>query len=99
DDAPRDRYQAHDRERGDRLAAARLADDAERLPALERERDAVDCVHLALARPEEGAEVVDLEQAHYASLVRGSSASRTPSAMKKAQRISQAIATLGITMM
>ena len=35
-------HQAHDRQRGHRLAAARLADDAERAAGREREADAVD---------------------------------------------------------
>ena len=58
------------------------------LPALDREADAVDRVHHALAGEEVGAQVAHLEQrlAHV-SLVLGSSASRRPSAMKLAQRI------------
>ena len=39
--------QAHDRERGDGLPAAGLADDAERLASLDREADAVDGAHVA----------------------------------------------------
>ena len=61
---PRRRHeQPHDRERRHRLAAARLADDAERLAAIDREADAVDRVHVARPRREIRAEVVDLEQA------------------------------------
>ena len=90
------RDQAHDRERGHRLAAAGLADDPERLALLDREADAVDGAHDALAGEEVGAEVVDFEQGHgYVSFVRGSSASRRPSAMKLAQTTSVAIATDG----
>ena len=40
--------QAHDRAREHRLARARLADDAERLAPIERERHAVDRLHEAL---------------------------------------------------
>ena len=46
----------------DRLARAGLADDAERLPALERERHAVDGPHDAAWRLEVRAQVGDLEQ-------------------------------------
>ena len=44
--------------------------------------------------------ILDLQQRHYAAAcVRGSRASRRPSAMKNALRISHAMATLGMTMM
>ncbi len=43
--------QPQDQLAGGRLAAARLADEAERLAARDREADAVDRVHLAAARP------------------------------------------------
>ena len=90
------RDQAHDRERGDRLAAAGLADDPERLALLDREADPVDGTDDALAGEEVRAEIVDFEQGHcYLSFVRGSSASRSPSAMKLAQMTSVAIATEG----
>ena len=69
-------------------------------PLLDGEADAVDRVHVAAARLEVRAEVVDFENRHYAApSVRGSSASRRPSAMKNALRMSHAIATLGMTMM
>src|SRR6185503_3952671 len=46
------RHEPQDRARERRLAAARLADDAERLAGRERETDAVDGTqHLALAEP------------------------------------------------
>ena len=90
----------HDRKRRYRLATARLADDAEDLPLLDGERDAVDRVHFSLPGLEEGVQFGYLEQRHsYASFVRGSSASRRPSAMKKALRMSHAIMRLGMTMM
>ena len=54
--------QAQDRQVGDALAAARLADDAERLAVLDRERDAVDGLDDAVLGLEAGPEVVDLEQ-------------------------------------
>jgi hypothetical protein len=57
--------QAHDRERGDRLAAARLADDAERAPGPERERDPVDGAVGAAIAVEPGAQVADLQQGRH----------------------------------
>ena len=54
--------EAHDRESRDRLAAAGLADDAERPPLLHVEGDAVDRLDDPLTREEVGLEVVDLEQ-------------------------------------
>ena len=58
----RHRHQAQDRERGDALAAARFADDAERLAVVHREGDAVDRAHRADQRGEGGAQVLDREQ-------------------------------------
>ena len=49
-------------ERGDALARARLADEAERPAALECERDAVDGLHHAVPRREADAQVADLEE-------------------------------------
>src|SRR5262249_6995181 len=49
-------------ERGDALAAARLADDAERLALADREGDAVDRVDRPAGRPELDAQAVDGEQ-------------------------------------
>ena len=68
------------------------------LPRSTANDDAVDRPHDALAREEVRPEIVDLEQRHLVPLERGSSASRRPSAMKNALRISQAIATLGTMM-
>src|SRR5439155_16742241 len=71
------RVQAHDRQAGDALAAAGLADDAERLALLDLEADAVDRLDDAVVGAEIRAEIVDLEQGHaqlrpQASLMRGS---------------------------
>jgi hypothetical protein len=60
----RPRDQAHERERRDRLPAARLADDSERLALVDLEADAVDGPDHAVAREEMGAQIVDLEQRH-----------------------------------
>src|SRR5215217_1772830 len=73
------RQEAQDRQRRHRLAAARLADDAERLAGFEVERDAVDGAHDAVAGEEMGREVADLEEAHMRLASRGSSRSRSPS--------------------
>jgi hypothetical protein len=54
----RHRHEAQDRERGDALAAARFADDAERLAVAHAERHAVDRAHRADEGVEGGAEVV-----------------------------------------
>ena len=54
--------QAHHRERGHGLAAARLADDAERAALRDLEVDPVDGAQEAVARVEPGAEVLDGEQ-------------------------------------
>ena len=57
--------QAHDRQRGDALAAAGLADQADHLAGVDREGHPVDGVHGALTAPGEGdGEIVDLEQCH-----------------------------------
>src|SRR5262249_24546125 len=53
------RQQTEDCERGDALAAAGLADDAERLAGGYVEGDAVDRVHRTAARPETDTEVLD----------------------------------------
>src|SRR5215210_4425027 len=58
--------QAHHRERGHRLAAARLADDGERVALVDPEVDPVDRAQEALPRVEAGAEVLDLEQLAHA---------------------------------
>src|SRR5258708_17596053 len=64
------RHQAHDRQRGDTLAAAGLADDAERLAAGEIEADAVDGAEFAGAAAEIGAEIAHAEQRRFARLRR-----------------------------
>src|SRR5205823_5705173 len=56
------RQEAVDREAGDALAAARFADQRERLAALHREAHAVHRVHGAVAGRESNGEVADLEQ-------------------------------------
>ena len=58
------RVEAHDREAGDALAGAGLADDAERLALLDLEADAVDGLDDAVVGAEMRAEVVDLEEGH-----------------------------------
>ena len=70
----------HERERRDRLARAGLADDAQRLLAVEREADAVDGLDHAGVGEEVGREVLDREKAfaHAYSLSLGSVASRRP---------------------
>src|SRR4029077_3604157 len=54
--------EAHDAERRHRLAAARLAHNAERLPRAELERNAVDGFDVSLLGPENRAEVPHLEK-------------------------------------
>ena len=54
--------QAHQRHRGDRLAAARLAHDGEHLAGLDVEGDPVDGGHRAVLGAERDLEVVDREQ-------------------------------------
>ena len=69
-DAPgRIGHQAHDRERGHALAAARLADDGERLARLDREADAVDGREFAVVGAEMGAQIAQLEQRRHAGRV------------------------------
>ncbi len=55
----RPRNQPHDGQRGDRLAAAALADDPQRLASLERQRQAVHRLDHAVAREEMRGEIVD----------------------------------------
>ena len=56
------RDEPHDRERGHALAAARLADEAHDLAAVDVEVDAVDRADDAVARVERGPQALDLEQ-------------------------------------
>ena len=67
DDAARLLEKPHQRKRGDALAGARFADDAERLAGRDREADAVDRAHHALVGEELGLEVADLEDRASAS--------------------------------
>src|SRR5262249_25477386 len=62
DAAGRLRDEPHDAERGDRLAGARLADDAERLALVDVEADAVDGAHHALIGEEVRLESFDFEE-------------------------------------
>ena len=54
--------QLHDRHHRDALARAGLADDAEHVPGLERERDAVDRAHDAVLGAERHAQVAHVEE-------------------------------------
>ena len=62
DDPPGRRHEPHEGERSHRLAAARLADQAEHSAALERERHAVDRAHHSLLQGEDRTEVAHLEE-------------------------------------
>ncbi len=64
--------QAHDGERGDGLAAAGLADQAEGLPGLDGEVDAVDGPDGAARGVEGDLEVLDLQQRRHQYLTLGS---------------------------
>src|SRR5262249_40677864 len=55
-------HEPHERERGDALAAARLADDRQRLAGPERKVDAVDRLHGAAAGAERGLQPLDGQQ-------------------------------------
>ncbi|MDT4847552.1 hypothetical protein FQZ97_816120 [compost metagenome] len=63
-DLGRRRQQAHERHHGDRLAAARLAHDAQRFAALQREGDAAHGFGRAALRLQADVQVVDFEQGH-----------------------------------
>ena len=54
--------EAQDRERGDRLAAAALADNGQRLTLGDMQRDAIYGPHHAIAREEIRPQIVDLEE-------------------------------------
>ena len=79
--ARRHRDQFQHGHRGDRLAAAGFADDAQRLTAPDRQIDAVDRPHHAVIGLEMRLEPANFEQrfAHGQMTRRGSSASRNPS--------------------
>ena len=67
-DPPGVGHQAHDRQAGDALAAARFADQPHDLAAIDVEVDAVDGADDAVARVERGAQARDLEQRLLAAL-------------------------------
>src|SRR6185437_511364 len=69
----------HDRQGGDALAAAALADDAEHLALGDLEADVVDGGDLAASAGEDGSQVLHREQAHCWIFSLGSSTSRRPS--------------------
>ena len=76
------RQQPQDRQRGDALAAAGFADDAERLAGIDREADAVDGARDAVLGEEMRLEPVDGEDRLHRYIrraSRGSSRSRSPS--------------------
>ena len=73
------RYKAEDRQRSHRLAASRLADDAEGLASSEVERDSVDGAHDAICGEELGSKISHLQQRHMRLASLGSSRSRNPS--------------------
>ena len=62
DPARRRRVQAHDRHRRDALAAARLADQADGLAGVQRERDVLDDPHRAGVGQERDGQGIDLEE-------------------------------------
>src|SRR5262249_7433390 len=59
----------HDRERGHALAAARLADQTDRLAAVDVEANAVNRAHFAVAREERRAKVADPEERRHSESV------------------------------
>ena len=67
-----------ERQRGRRLAAARLAGDPERLAVVEREADAVDRLDRSRLEREVGLEVLDDEERAFGSACLGSGRSRRP---------------------
>src|SRR5204863_5812259 len=75
-------YQAQDRQCGHTLAAARLADDAERLTRMKVEAHTVDGLDHAVVGKELGFEVLDLQDRGCHRFCLGSSASRRPSPRK-----------------
>src|SRR5512132_663798 len=80
------REDAHQRERGHALAAARLADDAERFTGGDVEADAVAGMHRPATSPEPDLEVLDGEErlaaGHQPPRSFGSRASRSPSPIR-----------------
>src|SRR5262249_22226818 len=84
DDLTRVGDDAQNRLGGHALAAARLADDAERLAATDVESDAVERLDRALAQEEVSLDVAELDEwlGHGGYTLYGSAASRRPSPMK-----------------
>src|SRR5215510_5336996 len=83
------RQELQHRQRRDRLARARFADQRDGFTLFDLERDVIDRERLALTLPEHDGEILDLEQLvvgclHHAhpNVLRGSKASRTASPMK-----------------
>src|SRR5205085_11986563 len=93
--------QPHDRQSRDALAAAGLADDAERLARPDGERHAVDRARDAVDREEMRAQVADAEQfvghraPHMRRARRGSRRSRSPSPNKLTESTTSASAAPG----
>ena len=85
----RRRTRPHDRERGDALAAAGFADDAERLAARERQANAVDRAHHAVA----GEEVRCAGRSTASSgAARTSTCAHSRSAQPRVEHVAQAVA-------
>ena len=74
----RARQQVHEGQRRQRLAAARFADQAQRLALAEREGDAAHGVQHAGGRRNVDAQVLDREEAHAAAPDHGDMTSVTP---------------------
>src|SRR5262249_30726942 len=77
-------HQAHDRQRRDRLAAARFAYQRQSLARRDRELNPVDDTHTPILGRERDGQLIDRQEggAHWGSLrVRGSAMSRMASAM------------------
>src|SRR5215218_1222752 len=94
--------QAHDRERRQRLAAARFAHQRHRLAGADLERQAVDRLHLTAAREQRGAEILYIEgrgQLHQRSRSFGLSASFSPSPIRLRQSTVTMMATPGMAQM
>ena len=89
--------QAHQCERGHRLAAARLSDDPQGLTALECELDPAHRTGRTGRGVEDDLEPADLEQAHRLRTSRGSARSRSPSPSRFRPRTDSAIAAPGYT--
>ena len=89
--------QTHQRQRGHRLAAARLADDAEGVPPLERKPDVAHRAGRTVRGVEDDLEPADVEQAHRLRTSRGSARSRRPSPSRLRPSTDSAMAAPGYT--